>query len=237
METAISIYTPYQGKNALKIIKSQIKNRKENKNYGFCVLKCNGKVLGFYNWFNKGREHFLNYIAVASSIRRSNFGNLLLEHFEGVSVNKGCSTFGLEVFKSNVKALMWYKRKGYREASSKYISCIALKHFKNQDRKLSSLIADNLNVALQEEKVNGLSSIACQFEQTSLPIRLIDSLACRLNIDLVSRPKDLLFILSGLLGTRRNVILISRYIDHIADLVDGLSKIEEEIYMVKEGRI
>lgn len=227
-------YTPYQGQNALKIIRSQIKNGKENKNYGFFVLQCNRRILGFYNWVNKEKEHFLNYLAVASSIRGSNFGNLLLEHFESLGSKKGCRTLGLEVFKSNEKALMWYKRKGYREASNKYITSIGLEHFKEHQNHLGGLIIDGLDVALREEKANGISSVACQFGNTSLLIGLIDSVACRVNIDLVPRPKDLLFFLACLLGTRRNVILISRHLDLIADLTGGLSKMEEVIYMVKD---
>ncbi len=72
----------------------------------------------FYHNDREGKRAFLSMIAVSSEYEGKGYASRLLNEVESISASDGMEILELEVNESNLRAIDFYKKHGYRDAGS-----------------------------------------------------------------------------------------------------------------------
>lgn len=62
-----------------------------------------------------GHRGWVNYLAVAPTLRRRGHGRMLMEHLEAALTSMGCPKLNLQIRSSNADVLAFYERLGYAQ--------------------------------------------------------------------------------------------------------------------------
>lgn len=173
-------FSIYQSPNSVKFIKSQIEERNGSAYSTFHVLRCAGKLAGFYNAVINKDEYFLNHIATSAATRKKGLGSLLLRNFEAEGAFLSCKTLGLDVFRTNSAAVVWYGRCGYQTITSRFRGKFELSQFVNLEAASLDINPESLSRAIMEESQRGFSAITCLCSGISIRLGFISGDACNL---------------------------------------------------------
>ena len=173
-------FSIYQSPLAVGYIGQQIETSVEAGAPAFFVAREGNSLLGFYSAIRRGSQSFLSYIATASSARGLGVGGRLLDHFESAAAEAGCTSVGLDVFRSNAAAWSWYTRRGYVETTARHHFRFALKGLVSARRDVLALDGAALAEAQREEARRGFSSLVGALCALPVKLGLIDGSVCNI---------------------------------------------------------
>jgi ribosomal protein S18 acetylase RimI-like enzyme len=173
-------FAVYQSARSVVFLAEQIEAALAASHPSFFLLRGGTGLEGFYSAVDRQGEFFLNYIATKASARGLGAGRLLLDHFESTGVARGCTSVGLDVFRSNGVAEAWYRRRDYVARGSRFRARFELAGFRGASGFRLELSPDALQQALAEEEDRGFSSVDCEFAGTFVRLGLIAGAVCNL---------------------------------------------------------
>jgi ribosomal protein S18 acetylase RimI-like enzyme len=172
-------FTIYQAPESLHYLRDLIADGPEKSGHAIYVLRNENRISGYYDAALLGREHFLNYIAVAGEYRGCGAGGRLLDHFENAGITSGCKKLGLDLFGSNLKAQDWYNKRGYRLEKTSYVAQIQLKRISGGRADLHFGI-DEFDCAISQEKRLGFSKLECKSDSARIMVGFINRTICKI---------------------------------------------------------
>lgn len=173
-------FTVYQSENSVGSLAEQIASTLDRQQPAFFVLRNAGEVEGFYSAVDSAGGFFLNYIATRTAVRGKGVGRLLYDHFEALGMSRGYSSLALDVFRSNLGAEAWYRRRGFSTRSSRFLARFALAGFDAVDGPRLELDQGALTRALEEEAARGFSSVECASSKVAVRLGFIAGTVCNL---------------------------------------------------------
>lgn len=173
-------FAVYQSPRTVGFLAERIASDLVQEQPSFFVLRRGEELEGFYNAVGREGRFFLNYIATSAAARGSGGGRLLLEHFEATGMARGCTSLGLDVFRSNSAAVDWYRRRGYVTRGSRFRARFALASFSGTDGPSLELDPGALRRALEGEAGRGFSSVDCALSGVAVRLGFIAGTVCNL---------------------------------------------------------
>jgi ribosomal protein S18 acetylase RimI-like enzyme len=82
---------------------------------GLVVAELHGAIVGSLMFGYEGHRGWLNYLAVKPEQQRTGVGRALVSYAEAVLGAAGCPKVNLQIRKSNLRAVDFYRRLGYLE--------------------------------------------------------------------------------------------------------------------------
>jgi ribosomal protein S18 acetylase RimI-like enzyme len=172
-------YTIYQAPESLHYLRDLIADGPEKSDHAICVLRNDSRLIGYYDAALLGREHFLNYIAVAGDYRGRGAGSRLLDHFENAGINCGCKKLGLDLFGSNLRAQDWYYKRGYQLEKASYLAQLQLGMVRGGRADLNFSIEDFTRAMSQETRL-GFSKLECLCDSGRITLGFINKTICKI---------------------------------------------------------
>lgn len=202
-------YTIYQAPQAVRYLRKLILQSMGLGNQRFVLVEDAARALGYYHALYRDAEFFLNYIAVAETVRGQAWGSFLLRHFEEAGRLLGCRQLVLDVFESNHAALNWYQRLGYHSASASFQARLAIGSIPDKDIPLDC-DEESWVRARREEDYWGFSKVECSCGPGRITVGLIAQTVCKLlNYEPVPIEEAMLAVAHGFREQREILILSS----------------------------
>lgn len=172
------LYTIYQAPQSVRHIARLIESN--DPSHPFVVASEDGKLVGFYEALVGPEQAFLSYIATEPDAQGRGVGSLLLQHLERSGREAGSQRLALDVFRSNLKAVRWYERLGFKLQSQTQVARISLQKTTVCEAPSISFSAEEFALAQSEEKQWGFSRVACTCGEGSLSLGIIGGHTCKL---------------------------------------------------------
>lgn len=169
------IFTPYISDKSINLIKRDIFNQSKDIGYYkiWRVLEVENILSGFYCLNINEDNLFLNYIGVDSNKRKMGLGNYQLnDMFNFALINKK-KKINLEVFKSNIIALNWYKKNGFVLKMSRYVYLLKNMYKKKNGNISLCINLEKLRESLFEEQKVGCARISLSYLGENIEIGLL----------------------------------------------------------------
>jgi ribosomal-protein-alanine N-acetyltransferase len=199
-------FTIYRSEKTISYIANLIATKEQT----FIIAERQGKIAGYANVaFNKQRA-ILNYIAVASSLRGSGYGSILLAATESEVRDRGFVSLELDVFESNKRVAEWYTKAGYESVSRSFLYRIDLAAVTRKSLQTEFNPA-LLQSALATEKQSGFSKAMVKTSSGEITLGIIDGNACKLIGYRGMSLDDAIAAAIGTVNGSRSELIVSSY--------------------------
>lgn len=110
--------------------------------YRYFVYCIDEEIAGYaeYKIFKNTGVAFLNIIAVNNKFKNKGIGGLLFNYTRDFFIEEGFSSIHLDVYKTNLVALKWYKGFGFKKTSSNYFYKVGID---SENQKCSEFVIQN----------------------------------------------------------------------------------------------
>jgi GNAT superfamily N-acetyltransferase len=172
-------YTIFQAPQSVHYLHELIAGGLSGNGHIIYVMRNADGIFAYYDAVLADKEMFLNYIAVTDRYKKRGYGSILLNHYEDLGRQHGCSRLSLDLFESNAVACEWYRKSGYATQAESYQAQVLLRKDVKEGLGLHCRIED-LEYALSQEKARGFSKLDCQYRSGRITLGLINFRSCKL---------------------------------------------------------